>query len=111
MGHQIEARDEGIFFTDGAWLVVNWCERFAPNLKPANMSDREWFDRTFGSTQILASAAKIANDRVPDQFTEAKKAGFLEGNYRHEIGEEAFRQCRDFLRYAAENSLDISGSY
>lgn len=111
MGHQIGAGDEGIYFTDGAWLVVNWCERFAPSVKPEGMSERDWFDMSMGSTSISASAAKTADECVPNEFAKAKELGLLEGDYRREIDENAFRQCRDFLKYVADNNLDISGSY
>ena len=111
MGYQLDAGDRGIFISDGAKLVVNWCDRFAPRVKPDGMSDYEWFERMAGSTHIMASAAKLADQNVPIGYAEAKSAGFLDGNYRHEICEECFRQCRDFLRHAAENNLDISGSF
>lgn len=111
MGHQIYAGNESVCFTDGAWLVVNWCERFAPKVKPEGMSDWGWADMQAGSTDISASAVKVADERVPHEFAEAKSMGLLDGHYRREFDEDAFRQCREFLRYAAANNLDISGSY
>ncbi len=111
MGHQIDAGEQGVYFTDGAWLVSGWCERAAPREKPPSMSERDWMEAQMGTTYHSADAVRLADSQVPHSFARAKELGFLDGHFRAEIDEDAFRQCREFLSYAARQGHDISGSH
>jgi hypothetical protein len=100
MGHQIHAGDSGIHFTDGSWLIVNWCERETSD----PLTDG-------GSTDIPAAVVGLANASVPFSFSLASAGGFLDGEYRSPIGVRTFHECRAFLRYAADRGESISGSF
>jgi hypothetical protein len=108
VGHQIYAGDDEVAFTDGAWLVVNWCERALPSPKPPVGSD--WKDYV-GTTDISAEAIKAADALVPSTYLDALNAGFLVGHYREPIDEQAFAQCRKFLKCAAAGGHYVRGSY
>lgn len=114
MGHQISAGDKGIEFTDGSWLIVRWCERYTKDEPPVGLSQNElytWWEERIGWTEISEDAVKLANDNVPQNYLVAKEMGFLDGDFRNPIDESAFRECREFLMYAAEGNYHITGSY
>jgi hypothetical protein len=109
MGHQIYASDsrDGVFFTAGAWQVINWCERFTPRVKPEGMSDWQWADELCGVSEATADAVRTADERVPLAYEDAEKAGLVNAN----IDAVFFEQCRRFLRDTAKRGASISGSY
>lgn len=101
MGHQIYASQTGIYFTVGAWLVVHWCEQYAPNIP---------FDYVENS-EIPAAAVIAANAIVPDSFDAAKAGGFLNAELRRDVTEPEFVECRRFLREVAATGHNIEGSW
>ena len=109
MGHQIYASDtsDGVFFTEGAWQVIGWCERFTPRVKPVGMDDWQWADQLCGSSEATAEAVRVANERVPMSYEAAKAEGLV----RAKINEEFFECCRRFLRETALRGASIHGSY
>lgn len=107
MGHQIWAGNNEINFSDGAWQVIKWCETFTPLIKPEGISDWEWFERTAGGSEASAESVRTADRMVPMTFEEATSAGLVSGK----INKEAFDQCREFLRAAAEAGSAIDGSW
>ena len=109
MGHQIYASGslDGVFFTAGAWQVINWCERFTPRVKPAGMDDWQWAGELCGSSEATAESVRVADERVPSTYEEAKEAGLV----NDDIDAEFFEQCRRFLRDTASRGASISGSY
>jgi hypothetical protein len=110
MGHQIYAGSAELCFSRGAGLVSGWCYDIDPPKKPEGMPDYEWADSQLGSTNIPSESVKKTNAVIPLSYQEAKDRGFCK-YYRGEVPEDEFNQCREFLRYAAENNHDIHGSY
>lgn len=122
MGHQIrtftyegsreQPAGQEINFSDGAWLIVNWCgkayEKKNGELQPMTHEEAE---AMAGSTFIGAPAVIETDAQVPLTFEEAARAGWLEGKYRRPIDTETFERCRAFLRLAADGGYHISGSY
>jgi hypothetical protein len=112
MGHQIHAGESGIYTTDGSWMVVEWCERFTPSVKPDYMPEWLWHDQRMGSTDISAEAVKLAHQKIPFIYSEALDLGLvLTDRQRAYLDEDTFNECREFLRYAAGGGYAINGSY
>lgn len=110
MGTQIEAGEHGIYFTDGSWLVINWCIDAAEKAGiPHHPPEDENNPDTFGTIYISPAAVAAAEHAVPKDFHAAKVGGWLEGHYREPIDEQAFAQCREFLSRAASTNSEITG--
>lgn len=108
MGHQIGAGERrSINFTAGANLVVFWCNRFTPRVKPPGMTESDWHDATWGVTDISPEAVKKADAEVPEDFATARDAGLIDAQ---DIDVRDFEECREFLKWAASNGHGIDGS-
>lgn len=111
MTWSIKAGGKRIQFTDGARLVVEWCDTFTPRDRPESLPESEWIEITSVGVQATAASAETADRNVPTYYAAAKARGLLEGPFRTPIDEAVFLQCRTFLSHAAENRLDISGGF
>lgn len=108
MGHQIYAGDFRICFSDGAWLVVGWCQRYEPPKPNRNLLVDTG---AMGSTEIPDEWVQKADSEVPRTFSEAYDGGWLDGHFRTPIDEHEFIECRNFLANAARSRTGISGSF
>ena len=96
-GHRIEAGDRIIDWHGGARLVRRWVEHFNPVDQPR--------------PDLSAEAVRVADQEVPAEYDAALREGLLEPvPFQGTMDEAGFRECRNFLRHAAERGLGITGS-
>ncbi len=104
MGHQLDIPGPGpigIFFTDGANQVVDWCSHFTPSLD------------YYGTGKIPLEAISAALNGIPALYEDALEQGLISNGRRSgkPLDKDEFEACRSFLVNAEQNGFPISGSW
>lgn len=104
MGHQMDIPGPGsvgIYFTDGANQIVDWCTRFTPSLD------------YYGTGEIPLEAISAALDGIPPLYDHALEQGLISKCRRSgaPLDKDEFDACRRFLIHAEQSRFPIRGSW
>lgn len=105
MGAEMYAGDVELCFSRSCWMVAHWVEKYYTPPRSIHPLD------DLGIFNYPADAVILANQNIPPEYDlsvipkdQLEKDG--------DVGtRETFEDARTFLAHAADNSLDISGSY